>query len=74
MRTWLKEIRNSKGLTQQDVATKAEIERSYYTMIESGNRKPSVTVAKAIGKTLGFEWTIFFAENSNTSLRKPNSA
>lgn len=70
MRTWLKEIRKDKGLTQLDVANKANIERSYYTMIESGKRKPSVTVAKSIGKTLNFDWTIFFSEKCNVSLRK----
>lgn len=64
-RTWLKEFRKAKGLTQSDVAEKANIERSYYTMIEAGNRQPSVTVAKGIGKTLGFDWTIFFNEKCN---------
>ncbi|MGF2617774.1 helix-turn-helix transcriptional regulator [Rossellomorea vietnamensis] len=74
MRTWLREIRTAKGLTQLDVATKAKIERSYYTMIEKGNRKPSVTVAQSIGKTLGFDWTIFFSEKGNDTLQKSNSA
>jgi len=70
LRKWLKELRLAKGLTQLDVATAAKIERSYYTMIESGNRKPSVAVAKSIGKTLGFDWTIFFNEKCNDSLQK----
>jgi putative transcriptional regulator len=74
LRTWLKEIRTAKGLTQLDVATEAKIERSYYTMIEKGNRKPSVPVAQSIGKTLGFDWTIFFNEKCNGSLQKPNTA
>ena len=68
MREWLKIIRNEKKLTHSDVAKQAEIERAYYTMIESGNRKPSVKVAKSIANTLGFSWTIFFEENSNDSL------
>jgi len=68
MREWLKVIRNEKNLTHSDVAKQANIERAYYTMIESGNRKPSVKVAKSIANTLGFSWTIFFEENSNTSL------
>ena len=67
-RIWLKEFRNTKGLTQLDVAEKANIERAYYTMIESGNRKPSVTVAKSIANTLGFDWTLFFNEKSNETL------
>jgi putative transcriptional regulator len=73
-RKWLKELRMAHGLTHLDVATQANIERSYYTMIESGSRKPSVTVAKSIGGILGFDWTIFFNENSNVSLQQTNSA
>ncbi|MEI2338913.1 helix-turn-helix transcriptional regulator [Priestia megaterium] len=68
MRGWLKTIRNEKNLTHSDVAKQANIERAYYTMIESGNRKPSVKVAKSIANTLGFSWTVFFEENSNESL------
>lgn len=59
MRSWLKEMRLQKGLTQYEVAKKAKIERSYYTMIELGSRTPSVYVAKKIGKAIGFNWTIF---------------
>ncbi|MGY3717015.1 helix-turn-helix transcriptional regulator [Sutcliffiella cohnii] len=70
---WLKEIRLAKGLTQLDVATAAKIKRSYYTMIETGNRKPSVEVAKAIGSVLDFDWTNFFSEKSNELLQKPSN-
>lgn len=69
-RTWLKEIREKKGLTQFDVANQSMIERSYYTMIESGNRQPSVSVAKNIGHTLEFDWTLFFAEKGNEMKQK----
>lgn len=69
-RGWLKALRFQKGLTQQDVAENAQIERSYYTMIETGRRKPSVLVAKAIGSTLGFDWTIFFEDEGNESKQK----
>jgi putative transcriptional regulator len=65
MRTWLKELRLQRGLTQNSVAERCEIERSYYTMIESGIRTPSVTVAKSIGDAIGFEWTIFFENQGN---------
>jgi len=73
MRTWLKEFRLAKGLTQYDVAEKVGIERSYYTMIETGNRTPSVHVAQSIGKILGFDWTIFFTQKSNETLQNKNS-
>lgn len=70
MRSWLKNIRYSKGLTQLEVAEKVRIERSYYTMIENGDRKPSVEVAQRIAKVLDFEWTIFFENKSNEMLLK----
>ena len=65
MRTWLKELRLQKGFTQNSVAERCEIERAYYTMIESGTRTPSVTVAKSIGEAIGFDWTIFFDDVCN---------
>lgn len=49
------------GYSQQDVAEKVGIDRSYYTKIENG-LTPSVKVAKAIGYHLGFDWTIFFED------------
>lgn len=68
MRVWLKEIRLRKHLTQQEVADRAGVQRAYYTMVENGTRTPSVAVAKSIGKTLGFDWTIFFDNRSNETL------
>lgn len=69
-RVWLKDIRSERGLTQYEVAEKAKVERSYYTMIETGARTPSVPVAKSIGQTLGFDWTIFFETESNETTRE----
>lgn len=64
-REWLKKIRLQKALTQQDVADKANIRRAYYTMIEQGNRNPSVNVAKSIASVLDIDWTIFFDYKCN---------
>lgn len=74
-REWLKHFRDNKNMTQDDVASAAEIERAYYTMIENGTRTPSVEVAKKIGQTLGFSWTIFFDNDGNEPLQisKSNS-
>lgn len=55
------ERRKKLGLSQQEVADAVGIDRSYYTKIENG-LTPSVKVAKAIGKILGINWTIFFDE------------
>ncbi|REK54752.1 MAG: transcriptional regulator [Thermobacillus sp.] len=62
MRSWLKEAREQRSLTQETVAENAGISRSYYTSIESGMKTPSVEVAKSIAETLGFNWTLFFDE------------
>jgi transcriptional regulator with XRE-family HTH domain len=65
LRTWLKELRLQRGLTQNSVAEKCEIELAYYTMIELGDRSPSVPVAKQIADAIGFDWTIFFETQGN---------
>lgn len=70
MRDWLKEIRLKKGLTQEQVAILSDISRSHYTHIEQGTKTPSVDVAKRIAKQLGFDWTIFFENNSSLEERK----
>lgn len=57
-------------MTQEDVAEKSDITRSYYTMIESGKRTPSVNVAKRLASTLNTDWTFFFNPHGNESLHK----
>ncbi|MFS1010252.1 helix-turn-helix transcriptional regulator [Enterococcus casseliflavus] len=65
MREWLIKTREEKGMTQDQVAKNADIERTYYNMIERGKRRPSVEVAKRIGQVLHFEWTSFFTPKCN---------
>lgn len=50
------------GYSQQNIADKVGIDRSYYSKIENG-LTPSVKVAKAIAHHLGLNWTVFFDEN-----------
>lgn len=63
MREWLIHLRKVQGLTQNEVASKAGISRSYYSGIEVGTRNVPVKTAKKIASVLGFEWTIFFEKN-----------
>jgi len=42
--TALKERRNELGLTQEDVAGQAEIDRPFITMIESAKKQPTISV------------------------------
>lgn len=59
-RKWLKDIRIDKGLTQEEVSKRGGFARTYYTMVETGKRTPSVGMAKDIGQALEFEWTKFY--------------
>nr|WP_272917063.1 helix-turn-helix transcriptional regulator [Pontibacillus yanchengensis] len=61
-RQWLKDIRETKHMTQKDVANQCFIDRSYYTQIETGNRNPSRYVAINIAKVLNFDPSVFFTE------------
>lgn len=59
----LKEIRIEKGLTQEHLAKMCEVQRTTITMIEIGENKPSVELAKKLGNVLKFDWTMFFEDD-----------
>ncbi|BAD74780.1 MULTISPECIES: helix-turn-helix transcriptional regulator [Geobacillus] len=76
LRDTLIRAREAKQLTQEQVVSMsgANITRQYYSMIENGDRRPSVDVAKKIAPVLGVSWTIFFEIESNQKLRKTSSS
>lgn len=59
-RDWLVIKRSEVELTQEEVASSADIARTTYASIEQGERDPSVNVAKKIAEVLKFNWTFFF--------------
>ena len=59
--------RIKKGLTQRELAEMVGITQGWLSGIESGNRKPSVAVAKKIADVLEFEWSRLFEEDANPS-------
>ncbi|RGX07458.1 helix-turn-helix transcriptional regulator [Paraclostridium sordellii] len=63
MRTNLKEVRKNKNLTQPQVANKLNIERSYYTKIERGQRTPSLDIALKIKEILNYNDDDIFKNN-----------
>lgn len=67
MRKWLIELRKSRELNQKDIANSVGITREYYSMIESGARRPSVDNAKKIAEVLEFDWTLFFSKCEKNS-------
>lgn len=64
MRTWLRELRKSKRLSEADVAKAAGISQPSYHRIETGKQTPSVSTAKRIADCLGFYWGKFWEEQS----------
>lgn len=60
MRDWLKRIRKEKELTQENVASKAFINRAFYAQIENGSRNPSFEVARNIASILGISPSVFY--------------
>ncbi|MDI9493929.1 MAG: helix-turn-helix transcriptional regulator [Bacillota bacterium] len=60
----VKEYRIEKNITQEKLAELTGVTRSYISKIETGVAKPSVPVARRIGKVLKFDWTKFFPDDS----------
>lgn len=54
MREYLKQLRESKGLTMQELSEKLGITRQYYQMIENGERqrKMDITLVKGLSVAL----------------------
>jgi len=65
LRTWLKDIRAKKELTQQEVANAANVDVTMISKIELGVRRPSVEVAKKIASVLEFPWTRFYEDEDD---------
>jgi transcriptional regulator with XRE-family HTH domain len=49
----LQAARKLKGITQQEIANRVGISRTYYSQIENGDRDPAATIITGIAKALG---------------------
>lgn len=56
----IKELRIEKGFTQEQLASECGVQRTTITMIELGENRPSVELAKKLGEVLGVDWKVFF--------------
>lgn len=56
-------IRKQKGLTQEDLAGEAGLDRSYLSEIESGYKNVSVRTLNKIAKALSVKISILLGEN-----------
>lgn len=59
----LKKARKKMRLSQKDVAKKLGISRSMYTLIENGNRNPSIKVLKKMINVFGDQINDIFFNN-----------
>ena len=66
----LKQIREKKLLTQQQLADMVGVDRTLISKIESGCANPSVSTAKKIAAVLGFHWTKFFEDEQTATKEK----
>ena len=58
----LKELRTAKGMTQEQLASECGVQRTTITMIELGENKPSVELAKKLGTIFDVAWSNFFED------------
>jgi transcriptional regulator with XRE-family HTH domain len=59
----LKQIRRKKGLSQEELAFKVNLNRTYIGRIERGERNISLAVADRIAKALNVNIKSFFQQN-----------
>jgi transcriptional regulator with XRE-family HTH domain len=60
----LKKIRLDKGLTQAEVAQRAEINANTYAKIERGEQTPPIPMLVRIGDAMGVEVDVNFREKN----------
>ena len=58
----IKQIRNEKGLSQEKLALKAEIDRTYLAGVEQGKRNPSLKSLEKIVDALEISFFELFSE------------
>jgi transcriptional regulator with XRE-family HTH domain len=63
--TAIKLIRTSSGLKQKDVATRLGVTSNYVSLVESGNREPSVSLLKRLATIFGVPVGLFFLWEGN---------
>ena len=56
----VKFLRNEIGISQEELADRAEIDRTYITSVECGKRNVSIVNIEKIAKSLGITLSKFF--------------
>lgn len=62
VRSRIKELRRALGLSQEKLALKAEVDRTYLAGVEQGKRNPSIKSLEKILKALEVSFGEFFKD------------
>jgi len=65
----IRQIRREKKITQEELADKASINRSYLSVIENGHSSPTVEVVERLAKGLGVNLWTLLAETEGKHFR-----
>lgn len=69
----LKELREQAGLTQEQLARKADLSTSFLSKLEQKDHDPSWTTVQALAKALGVDCTAF-ADGDGASVEEARTA
>lgn len=58
----IKELRALKGFSQEELAARADIDRTYVNSVENGRRNISIVNVEKIAKALKTDLAVFFDE------------
>ena len=58
----LRERREAAGMTQEDLAERADVSARFISFLETGRRQPSLSALSAITAGLGISMTVMIAE------------
>ena len=64
MRNWLKVKRKQARITMSEISNLIGISAPSYCNIENGHTNPTVENAKKIAGVLGFDWTMFYDDET----------
>ena len=51
----LRQVRTSRDVSQQDLALEAELDRTYISLLERGQRQPTLTTIILLARALGVD-------------------
>ena len=58
----LKDLRVKSNITQEQLANECGVQRTTISMIETGENRPSVELAKKFGEVFDVKWSNFFED------------